>query len=168
MYDRLGMHAIIIASLSSGTLSGVVNSTNPGVGRSDKPDGIQEVQHDTEIEVAAQLIRHIKDGRTGFQFEQIIGLGHSLGRYIHFLLPKCGETLKHADMSTYSIQLTGINTKYPDLLDATILTGFSPYTGQLGTAIASAGLTIAAVQDFFRFGALLLLDPWCSTIWTSS
>ncbi|PPQ95364.1 hypothetical protein CVT26_008209 [Gymnopilus dilepis] len=55
MYDRLGMHAIIIASLSSGTLSGVVNSTNPGVGRSDKPDGIQEVQHDTEIEVAVSI-----------------------------------------------------------------------------------------------------------------
>ncbi|PPR03475.1 hypothetical protein CVT26_007881 [Gymnopilus dilepis] len=103
-----------------------------GVGQSSKPDGIKEVQQDTEIEVAAELIRYIRKGGTKNVFRTIIGIGHSFG----------------------SLQLAGIATRYPDLLNATVLTGFTPYTGGLNTASAAFGLTIAAQVDRTRFGAL--------------
>ncbi|PPQ76378.1 hypothetical protein CVT26_015386 [Gymnopilus dilepis] len=103
-----------------------------GTGQSSRPDGIKEVQEDTEVEVAAQLIRYIKGGKTGHEFQQVIGIGHSFG----------------------SIQLNVIAARYPELLNATILTGFSPYTGTLNTAIVSFGLTIASIQNHTRFGSV--------------
>ncbi|KAF8901343.1 hypothetical protein CPB84DRAFT_1962051 [Gymnopilus junonius] len=103
-----------------------------GAGKSSKPNGIEVLQEDTEIEIAAELIKYIRRGRTGHHFQQIIGIGHSYG----------------------SLLLTGIAAKYGNLLNVTILTGFTPYTGAFNTAVASFGLKIAAEQDPSRFGSL--------------
>ncbi|PPQ94914.1 hypothetical protein CVT25_004400 [Psilocybe cyanescens] len=103
-----------------------------GVGQSSKPDGIKEVQTATQIEVAAMLIRYLKSGKSGYKFTKFIGIGHSYG----------------------SIQLVGIASKFGNLLDATILTGFSPFQGGIGTSLAAFGLTIASQQNRARFGAL--------------
>ncbi|KAF8970842.1 Alpha/Beta hydrolase protein [Flammula alnicola] len=103
-----------------------------GVGQSSKPDGIKEVQQATEIEIAAQLIDYLKTGKSGHAFSRVIGIGHSFG----------------------SIQLIGIVAKYEGLLDAIVLTGFSPFPGGLNTAIASFGLTIASQQNPGRFASL--------------
>ncbi|KAF8152596.1 Alpha/beta hydrolase family-domain-containing protein [Crassisporium funariophilum] len=103
-----------------------------GVGRSSKPDGIKEVQLATEVEIAAALIKRLRSGDSGHTFQRIIGVGHSFG----------------------SVQLVGLAAQYGDLLDATVLTGFSPFTGSLDTALASFGLTIASQQNRARFGSL--------------
>ncbi|KDR72821.1 hypothetical protein GALMADRAFT_734987 [Galerina marginata CBS 339.88] len=103
-----------------------------GVGQSSKPDGIKEVQQDTQIAIAAQLITYLKSGKSGHKFTKFIGIGHSFG----------------------SLQLAGIASQFGNLLDATILTGFSPFTGGLPTTLASFGLTIASEQNRGRFGSL--------------
>ncbi|KAF8955634.1 hypothetical protein BDZ97DRAFT_1856429 [Flammula alnicola] len=103
-----------------------------GVGQSSKPDGIKEVQQATEIEIGAQLIRYLKSGKSGHTFSRFVGIGHSFG----------------------SLQLIGIVAKYGDLLDATVLTGISPFSGGLNTAVAAFGLTIASQQNPSRFGSL--------------
>ncbi|KAF8901331.1 hypothetical protein CPB84DRAFT_1962043 [Gymnopilus junonius] len=103
-----------------------------GAGKSSKPDGIEALQEDTKIEVAVELVKYIRKGRTGHHFQQIIGIGHSYG----------------------SLLLNGIAVKYGNLLNATILTGFTPFTGSINTAVASFGLKIAAEQNPSKFGSL--------------
>ncbi|KAF8901328.1 Alpha/Beta hydrolase protein [Gymnopilus junonius] len=103
-----------------------------GISESSKPDGIKEVQENIEIEVAAELIKYIRRGATGIPFQQIVGIGHSLG----------------------SLQLAGVAAKYGNLLNATVLTGFTPFTGAFNTAMAAFGLTIASVQNPSRFKSL--------------
>ncbi|KAF8955647.1 hypothetical protein BDZ97DRAFT_1926508 [Flammula alnicola] len=102
------------------------------VGQSSKPDGIKEVQQATEIEIAAQLITYLKSGKSGHKFRRFVGIGHSFG----------------------SLQLIGLAAKYGNLLDATVITGFSLFSGGLHTAIAALGLTIASHQNPSRFGSL--------------
>ncbi|KAH9475537.1 hypothetical protein JR316_0012652 [Psilocybe cubensis] len=103
-----------------------------GVGHSSKPDGIQQVQTATQVEIAAQLIKYLKSGKSGYTFTRFIGLGHSYG----------------------SLQLLGLASKYGNLLDAIILTGFSPFQGGISTSLAAFGLTIASEQNKARFGRL--------------
>ncbi|KDR71886.1 hypothetical protein GALMADRAFT_281702 [Galerina marginata CBS 339.88] len=103
-----------------------------GVGHSCKPDGIKEVQQATQIVIAAQLINYLKSGKSGHNFSRVIGIGHSFG----------------------SLQLAGVAAQFGNLLDATVLTGFTPFTGGFATATASFGLTIASQQNRKRFGSL--------------
>lgn len=63
--------------------------------------------------------------------------------------------LKYADLLIQSLLLTGIAAKYGNLLNATILTGFTPYTGAINTAVASFGLKIAAIENYSKFGVYL-------------
>ncbi|KAF9466674.1 hypothetical protein BDZ94DRAFT_1319199 [Collybia nuda] len=118
-----------------------------GVGKSSKPDGIQEVQLATEIEVAASLVDILKcsnEGCTGgagrdtfiseieLKNATFIGVGHSFG----------------------SLQLSGLASKYGNLFDASILTGFSSYSGGQKASLVAFGLTIASQQNPKRFGSL--------------
>ncbi|KAF8219650.1 hypothetical protein L208DRAFT_1338747 [Tricholoma matsutake] len=102
------------------------------VGSSSKPDGIKEAQISTEIEIAAKLVDYLRSGEHGYQFGSIIGIGHSFG----------------------SLQLLGLASKYGNYVNATILTGFTPYTGGTMAAFAGLGLTIASVEDPARFDSL--------------
>lgn len=79
IYDRLGSSMFYTSFFCC--------SSDIGVGESAKPDGIKEVQEDTETEVAAELIKYIRRGETGYQFQQIIGIGHSAGRSVFNMTP---------------------------------------------------------------------------------
>ncbi|KAF6749047.1 Alpha/Beta hydrolase protein [Ephemerocybe angulata] len=103
-----------------------------GTGQSDKPDGITEVQSPTEIEIAAQLVKYLRGSPKGNQFKRVIGIGHSFG----------------------SATLLGLVSKYGDVLDATILTGFAVAGGINYISYPAIGWTIASVQNPKRFGAL--------------
>lgn len=51
-----------------------------GIGKSDKPNGIKEVQIATEVEIAAQLGKYLQGKPQGQTFNRFIGIGHSYGR----------------------------------------------------------------------------------------
>ncbi|KAF6752437.1 Alpha/beta hydrolase family-domain-containing protein [Ephemerocybe angulata] len=104
-----------------------------GTGKSDKPDGITEVQTATDFEIAAELVKYLRAKPGGNEFNRVVGIGHSFG----------------------SAQLVDLLQKYGNILDATILTGFTAYLGGgLLTAFATDGWTIASVQNPKRFGSL--------------
>ncbi|KAJ2929160.1 hypothetical protein H1R20_g7923, partial [Candolleomyces eurysporus] len=103
-----------------------------GVGKSDKPDGITEVQTAAEIEIAAQLAKYLRGNPQGHQFNRVIGIGHSYG----------------------SVQLVGVAGIYGNLLDATILTGFSTSDRFALPALATFGWEIASLNNPKRFTAL--------------
>ncbi|TFK22243.1 alpha/beta-hydrolase [Coprinopsis marcescibilis] len=103
-----------------------------GVGLSDKPDGIKEVQTATEVEIAAQLGLHLKSRPSGQQFNRVVAVGHSYG----------------------SVQLIGVASNHGNLFDATVLTGFAPFSGGFLSAFSGFGMTIAAIQEPKRFGSL--------------
>ncbi|KAJ2916917.1 hypothetical protein MD484_g3486, partial [Candolleomyces efflorescens] len=103
-----------------------------GVGKSAKPDGISKVQTATEVEIAAQLAKYLRGNPQGHNFSRVIGIGHSYG----------------------SVQLVGVAGKYGNLLDATILTGFSTSDQFVLPAIATFGWEIASLNNPKRFGGL--------------
>lgn len=75
-----------------------------GTGLSDHPDPIQTVQLRIQLEIAHQLVQSLRtDGISNHVFKHVIGVGHSFG----------------------SFQANGLTTRYPDDLDAAVLTGFS-------------------------------------------
>ncbi|KAG8745167.1 hypothetical protein FRC10_008620 [Ceratobasidium sp. 414] len=92
-----------------------------GVGQSDKPDGLSEVQAATEVEVLHQLIQNLRS--TG-KYSKVVGIGHSFG----------------------SIQLTGIANKYPGDLEAVILTGYTPSMVSVPLAFTGWAITLAKEQ----------------------
>ncbi|KAG9086476.1 hypothetical protein FRC06_003067 [Ceratobasidium sp. 370] len=92
-----------------------------GVGQSDKPDGLSEVQAATEVEIMHQLIQNLR--QTG-KFSKVVGIGHSFG----------------------AIQLTGIANKYPDDLEAVILTGYTPSMVSVPLAFTGWAITLAKDQ----------------------
>ncbi|KAF8888598.1 hypothetical protein BD779DRAFT_1672262 [Infundibulicybe gibba] len=94
-----------------------------------KPDGIREVQFQTEVEVANQLLECLPKK---LSFGEIVGVGHSFG----------------------SSHLLGLVTEYGNKFDAMVLTGFSSYSGGIPVTIAAFGLTIASIQNSTRFGSL--------------
>ncbi|PFH48441.1 hypothetical protein AMATHDRAFT_5789 [Amanita thiersii Skay4041] len=103
-----------------------------GTGQSSKPDGIKEAQKPTEVAIAAQLLKLLKQGIQGFVFDKVVAIGHSYG----------------------SSQVTGLAADYPSLVDAIVLTGFSAYSGGLSATFSAFGLTIAANQNRTRWGSL--------------
>lgn len=103
------------------------------VGQSSHPDPIQVVQAPLEIEIAASLIKALRNGsiaRTAFS--KVVGVGHSYG----------------------SVLTKGVTAKYPTDLDAAILTGFS--TDNVGQAafISALNLAIASENQPYRFNTL--------------
>ncbi|KAG8712447.1 hypothetical protein FRC08_014563 [Ceratobasidium sp. 394] len=92
-----------------------------GVGQSDKPDGLGEVQAATEVEILHQLIQNLRS--TG-KFSKVVGIGHSFG----------------------SIQLTGIANKYPDDVEAVILTGYTPSMVTVPLSFTGWAITLAKEQ----------------------
>ncbi|KAJ3503956.1 hypothetical protein NMY22_g18073 [Coprinellus aureogranulatus] len=117
-----------------------------GIGKSEKPDGIKEVQTPTEVEIAAELVKYLKSKPRGLEFDRYIGIGHSYGSVM----------MNDSDWvwSTYSAQLTGLASKYGNLLNATILTGFSSYLPSVIPAFATWTLTVAAEQNPKKFKGL--------------
>ncbi|KAF5334008.1 hypothetical protein D9611_015102 [Ephemerocybe angulata] len=103
-----------------------------GTGQSDKPDGIAEVQVAAQVEIAGELAKYLRAKPRGNQFDRVIGVGHSFG----------------------SAQLVGLARKYGNVLNATVLTGFTTFVGGTGTAAAAFGWTIASVQNPKRFSSL--------------
>ncbi|KII91729.1 hypothetical protein PLICRDRAFT_123246 [Plicaturopsis crispa FD-325 SS-3] len=103
-----------------------------GVGHSTKPDGIKEVQLSTEIAVAESLVKHVRKGIDGHTFGKVVGIGHSFG----------------------SIQLVGLAAKHGNVVDATVLTGFSTYSGSTQATFAGFGVRFAAQQNAKRWGNL--------------
>ncbi|THV04597.1 alpha/beta-hydrolase, partial [Dendrothele bispora CBS 962.96] len=98
-------------------------------GKSSKPDGIQEAQLGTETAIATGLVDYL---RTRLSFGKIVGLGHSYG----------------------SIQMLSLAAEHGNLFDATVLTGFSAFTGGLPTTFASFDLKIASEVDPEKYGSL--------------
>ncbi|KAL9007303.1 MAG: hypothetical protein Q9180_009707 [Flavoplaca navasiana] len=104
-----------------------------GVGQSDHPDPIQEVQAFLQVEILhglAQLFRAKKLG--GFNFTNIVGVGHSFG----------------------SILQVGANRKYPRDFDGVVLTGFTATITNLPYTILANNPSIAALNQPDRFGKL--------------
>lgn len=97
-----------------------------GVGRSDKPDPLQVVQSYAEVEILHGLIGLLRSGKCAQTiFKRIVAVGHSYG----------------------SVVQLGLNSKYPDDLDATIDTGMSSTLAYLLGAILSNDPTVAALDS---------------------
>ncbi|KAI4114097.1 MAG: hypothetical protein LQ338_008054 [Usnochroma carphineum] len=104
-----------------------------GVGQSDHPDPIQEVQAALEVEILhglAQLFRAKKIG--GHGFTSVVGVGHSFG----------------------SILQVGANSRYPKDFDGVVLTAFANTLTNLPYTILANDPSIAALNQPSRFGTL--------------
>lgn len=102
-----------------------------GTGLSSTPDPVQVVQSPLQVAIAAELIRKLRNGAFGgLHPTHVVGVGHSYGSSI----------------------TQGVTVQYPDLLDATVLTGFSTNaTGQVTFAVGN-NFAIASQHDPARFG----------------
>ena len=107
-----------------------------GVGGSQKPDPINEVQSYVDPEILHSLLTQVRDqafqSYTGTPVTSVIGVGHSYG----------------------SIVQLNNNLKYPDDTDATIITGLSSNLGFLSQTVLSNNPKIAAVHNPERFASL--------------
>jgi hypothetical protein len=104
-----------------------------GVGASDHPDPIQVVQAPLQLEIAHSLVQSLRHGAFSHQsFSHVIGVGHSLG----------------------SIQSVAVTAKYPNDLDAVILTGFSTNTASMPLTFVGFNPAIASENQPLRFGDL--------------
>ncbi|KAK5129048.1 hypothetical protein LTR85_000381 [Meristemomyces frigidus] len=104
-----------------------------GSAQSDHPDPIQIVQLNIQVSIAHELIQSLRTGGiSDTAFEHVVGVGHSLG----------------------SFQTVGITTRYPDDLDAAVLTGFSPSLAGIPVAFAGVNLAPAAGSQPLRFSSL--------------
>jgi hypothetical protein len=93
-----------------------------GAGKSEHPDPKQLVQVPLQVELAHVLIQKLRQGSIGgLSFKTVVGIGHSLG----------------------SALTQSITAKYPDDLDAVILTGHSGFSQGAGTGFAAAAQQIA-------------------------
>jgi pimeloyl-ACP methyl ester carboxylesterase len=96
-----------------------------GYGLSDHPDPILHVQFPTHAEVAHSIVKQVRAGTSPFPraFDQVIYVGHSFGSLV-------GNVF---------------NEKYPDDVNATILTGWSSNFVLAGVPIA-LGLVVLPAQ----------------------
>ncbi|KAK4508118.1 hypothetical protein PRZ48_001856 [Zasmidium cellare] len=94
-----------------------------GVGNSDHPDPLQTVQAPVEIEILHALIDALRRGRLSSRcFSKIVGIGHGYGA---------------------AVQL-GVNRKYPDDLNASIITGLSDRLEHFGLALLGTAPAVAS------------------------
>ncbi|KAI4098051.1 MAG: hypothetical protein LQ339_006619 [Xanthoria mediterranea] len=104
-----------------------------GVGQSDRPDPIQDVQAFLEVEVLHSLAQMFRAGSVGgYKFTNIIGVGHSFG----------------------SILQVGTDSKYPKDFDGVVLTAFTATLTNLPYTILANDPSIAALNQPARFGGL--------------
>ncbi|KAK8212545.1 Alpha/Beta hydrolase protein [Phyllosticta capitalensis] len=104
-----------------------------GVGLSDHPDAVQVVQSPLEVDIAHALIQMLRKGNLlGTKFGKVAIGGHSFG----------------------SIQSVGIASRYPDDVDAVMLTGFSLSSASFGLTFAAFNAALANKNQAARFGAL--------------
>ncbi|KAL8924229.1 MAG: hypothetical protein Q9208_004193 [Pyrenodesmia sp. 3 TL-2023] len=104
-----------------------------GVGQSDHPDPIQEVQAFLEVEILHGLATHFRTTKIdGHGFTNIIGVGHSFG----------------------SILQVGVNGKYPEDFDGVVLTAFTNTISHLPYTVLANNPAIAALNQPSRFGRL--------------
>ncbi|THH31553.1 hypothetical protein EUX98_g2644 [Antrodiella citrinella] len=104
-----------------------------GNGKSDKPDGIKEVQMSVHIAVVEALISFLRNtGVEGFSFKRMVGVGHSYG-------------------SNILANLIAINA---NVFDALVLTGFTMDTQATPTVTASLAFAIASQVNRTAFGSL--------------
>jgi hypothetical protein len=104
-----------------------------GSGLFDHPDPLQVVQADFQLAITHELVQlPRKGGIAGHVFQHVMGVGHSFG----------------------SFQTLGITARYPDDLDAVVLTGFSSSTSGMVAAFSAGDLTIASQAQPLRFSDL--------------
>ncbi|KAL8993468.1 MAG: hypothetical protein Q9169_006324 [Polycauliona sp. 2 TL-2023] len=104
-----------------------------GVGQSDHPDPIQDVQAFLEAETLHGLVRLFRTREPDrYNFTNIVGVGHSFG----------------------SIVQHGANANYPDDFDGVVLTGFSATSTDFGYTVLANNPSIAALNQPERFGKL--------------
>ncbi|KAL8760291.1 MAG: hypothetical protein Q9184_003386 [Pyrenodesmia sp. 2 TL-2023] len=104
-----------------------------GVGQSDHPDPIQQVQTFLEVEILHGLATLFRAKKIdGHGLTNIIGVGHSFG----------------------SILQVGANSKYPKDFDGVVLTAFTNTLSNLPYTVLANNPAIAALNQPSRFGQL--------------
>ncbi|KAF2172223.1 hypothetical protein M409DRAFT_62983 [Zasmidium cellare ATCC 36951] len=94
-----------------------------GVGNSDHPNPLQTVQAPVEIEILHALIDALRNGQlSSKRFSSIVGIGHGYGA---------------------AIQL-GVNRKYPNDLNASIITGLADRLHHSGLALLGTAPAVAS------------------------
>ncbi|EPQ50280.1 alpha/beta-hydrolase [Gloeophyllum trabeum ATCC 11539] len=102
-----------------------------GVGKSAKPSGL-EVQLATDVAVAAGLVDHLRKGVSGYSFGSVVAVAHSFG----------------------SSTLNNLLAQKGDLVDAAIITGFTPFLAGMGFAPYGLNPQVASLFDPKSFGSL--------------
>ena len=104
-----------------------------GVGGSDYPDPIQIVQASTDVEVLHGIIQSLRSGMIGCRaFPDVIGIGHSYGSIIQLIE----------------------NARYPEDVNATVLTSFIANLDNLGLTVFANNPAIASQNNPTRWGNL--------------
>ncbi|GKZ37618.1 hypothetical protein AbraIFM66950_009267 [Aspergillus brasiliensis] len=104
-----------------------------GVGKSDHPDPIQEVQANSQVAVTHALTQLLRSSQIGnFSFQTVVGVGHS-----------AGSTLTQA-----------ITTQYPEDFDAIILSGTSTNQNYVALTMAAFNFINANSDPSGRFASL--------------
>lgn len=104
-----------------------------GVGSSSKEDPIHTIQSPLELEILNVLAEKLRHGAFGgLAFSQVVGVGHSFG----------------------SALTQGLTAKYPQAVDAAVLTGFSVNGSGMATFNLGQNPTIASIDQPYRFSGL--------------
>ena len=104
-----------------------------GLGSSDHPDPIQVVQSYTDVEILHGIVGLLRTGKIGSgQFKNVIGVGHSYG----------------------SIVELAQTAKYPNDVDAAVLTSFINDVVNLPVTVIANNPAIASINDPSKFGGL--------------
>lgn len=103
-----------------------------GTSPSDRPDGIQIVQMAIQVEILHQLTLMLRNGKLGYMFSRVVGVGHSIG----------------AGLSQ------GITTKYPADFDAVVLSGHSTSFADAIVGSIGTGMQLADLDGSSRFEGL--------------
>ena len=104
-----------------------------GVGQSDHPDPIQVVQAPLDVEILHGIVQVLRAGKIASKvFKHVIGVGHSYG----------------------SIVQIAQNAKYPDDVDAAVLTSFVNDLAYLPTTVLANNPSIASTNNPAKFGNL--------------
>ena len=104
-----------------------------GVGGSDHPDPIQIVQAYTDVEILHGIVQLIRNAQVGsFAPKNIVGVGHSFGSIIQL----------------------AVNGKYPNDLDASVITGFAANADYLPMTVFANNPAIAKFENPSKWGSL--------------
>ena len=104
-----------------------------GTGLSDHPDPVQVVQLPIQIEIAHAIVQKARNAAIGgFNFDKVVGVGHSLG----------------------SALTQGVAAKYPSDFDALILQGTSTTFSYTPIGVASTAQQLASTDPSGRFKSL--------------